>query len=216
MIGMVVKDKLADGTPTAGVFEVWKPVPPHEELALAHGSYGLMERFAGVSRFVRFEKGNGLPGQVWDQNLPVVHDDLSHHPGFLRAAGASADILQTAIGLPIQAGGEFYAAMLMISSTTSPLARGFEVWRADDEGYGLVTSAYHGLGESYCLADQARATEGSLADLVALRGTAVLTEEPEQLMAGRDVAAASPGPTAALAIPFYDGDVLRSVATLLF
>ena len=217
VVAMVAKSRLADGTPTAGVMEVWKHVPPYDELALATGAYGAMERFAGVSRFVRFEKGSGLPGQVWDQNLPVVHDDLSNHPGFLRAAGASAEILRTAVGCPITAGGDWIASVLLISSTVSPMARGFEVWRADDEGHELSTAAYHDLAGGFALKLGSRAPGGSLADLVAMHGSAVLTDDPEAVMAGRAITDANaPMPTAALAMPFYDGEVLRSVATLLF
>jgi len=40
---------------------------------------------------VRFEKGSGLPGQVWQDRRGVIHDELATHPGFLRAAGASAE-----------------------------------------------------------------------------------------------------------------------------
>ncbi len=218
VVAMMAKSQLADHQPTAGVFEVWKHVPPHDELALMSGSYGAMERFAGVSRFVRFEKGSGLPGQVWDQNLPIIHDDLTNHPGFLRAAGASAEILRTAIGFPITSGdGGWIASVLLISSTVSPLARGFEVWKADAKGYELSTAAYHDLGDSYRLPAGCRAPEGSVADLAAMHGTAILTEESETLMAGREPSGAStPGPTAALAMPFYDGETLRSVAALLF
>ncbi|MGI9473546.1 MAG: GAF domain-containing protein [Rubripirellula sp.] len=199
-----------------GVFEVWEPVGVYEELALKVGFFGKMERFRNVSSFVRFEKGNGLPGQVWQQRAGVIHDDLSNHPGFLRAAGASADLLVTAIGLPV-ATNAYHASVLLISSCVSPLARGFEVWQPVDDGFSLLGGAYRGLGDGIDLPAETHLPTGQgLPGLAARAGSAVLSEDVETLFAGRGEAARLPEAACGLAIPYFDGETLTSVATLLF
>jgi hypothetical protein len=50
-----------------GVFEIWKPIGRYAELGLVDGYFSTLERFHNVSSFVRFERGMGLPGQVWER-----------------------------------------------------------------------------------------------------------------------------------------------------
>lgn len=205
-----------DHDDVVGVFEVWKPVGEFEELALSKGYFGRMERFQNVSSFVRFEKGTGLPGQVWQKRTSVIHDDLSNHPGFLRAAGASAELLATAIGLPV-AGTDFQGTALLISSTVSPLARAFEVWQAEENGFRLLDASYAGFEEELVLLpDTEWPLDSGLPGLAAESGTAVLSEEPTVLYAGRNHETKLPDSGTGLAIPFFEGDKLTSVTTLLF
>lgn len=201
-----------------GVFEVWEPIGAYEEVALKAGSYGKMERFQNVSSFVRFEKGSGLPGQVWQNRCGIIHDQLAEHPGFLRAAGASADLLRTAIGIPV-ADEEFHAAAVLISSQSTPIARGMEVWKVleDSNEFELSSSAYYQLGDGYALPIGSR-TMGNEAFFAKVldEKRAVVTDDPDMLLAGRSPDTALPGPTSGLAIPFFDGQTLTSVTTLLF
>lgn len=201
-----------------GVFEVWEPVGPFEEVALKDGYYGDMERFQNVSSFVRFEKGNGLPGQVWDGRRSVIHDDLGNHPGFLRAAGASADLLRTAIGIPV-AGERFNSAAVLISSASTPIARGMEVWevRPDSSDFELTSAAYYQLGDGYGLPIGTICPSDS-PPFARMRNEnrAMVTDDPKELLAGRDPSLALPGPTSGLAIPFFDGLTLTSITVLLF
>ncbi len=199
-----------------GVLEVWEPIGIYDELALKCGFYGRMERFRNVSSFVRFEKGNGLPGQVWQQRCSVIHNDLSNHPGFLRAAGASADLLVTAVGIPV-ASRAFHGTALLISSAVSPLARGFEVWHVRDDAFSLADRAYCGLGGGIELPrDTLLPTETGLPALASRAGGAVLCDDAETIFAGRNHELQKPESACALAIPFFDGDSLTSVTTFLF
>ncbi len=199
-----------------GVLEVWEPVGIYEDLALKSGFYGRMERFRNVSSFVRFEKGTGLPGQVWQHRTGVIHDDLSNHPGFLRAAGASADLLVTAVGIPI-ASTAFHAAAVLISSTISPLARGFEVWQAHDDHFSLIGGTYRDLGEGIeLLPGTSLPRDKGLPGLAGNEHAAVICEDVDTLFAGRNHDAEVPESASGLAIPFFNGDSLASVTTLLF
>lgn len=215
-VNSVVVLSTRSGDDSVGVFEIWEPVGIYEEVSLTQGFYGVMDRFRNVSSYVRFEIGRGLPGQVWDQKIGVIHDDLSNHPGFLRAAGASADLLQTAIGIPVATKDNFFAAALLISSSATPLARAYEVWEAKDDGFSLVSRGYQDLDES--LRREHGSTMGiglGLAGLAASEGSAVTCEDPTVLFAGLET---GPIPQAGsgLAIPYFDGDKLSSVTTLIF
>ena len=201
-----------------GVFEVWEPIGEYEEVSLRQGYYGKMERFQNVSSFVRFEKGNGLPGQVWERSCAVIHDDLANHPGFLRAAGASADLLRTAIGIPI-AGKKFESTAVLISSATTPIARGMEVWSVcpDTDEFELTSAAYHELGEGYELPVGTKCSKDS-APFARMKDEihALVTDDPNELLAQRSPDVALPGPTSGLAIPFFEGVTLTSLTVLLF
>lgn len=216
-----VKDETVEDP--IGVFEVWEPIGAYEEVALKAGFYGKMERFQNVSSFVRFEKGNGLPGQVWQNRCGIIHDQLSEHPGFLRAAGASADLLRTAIGIPV-ADEAFHASAVLISSQSTPIARGMEVWKVlqDSSEFELASAAYYQLGDGYALPIGTQTTafqrNGNETLFAKVRDSkrAVVIDDPDMLLAGRNPEDALPGPTSGLAIPFFDGQTLTSITMLLF
>ncbi len=128
----------------AGVLEIWKPASRYAELRWADGYYGSLERFQNVSSFVRFERGMGLPGQVWDLNHSVIHDDLANHPGFLRAAGASADALSSAVGIPVSS-EQFIATVVLINSRELPIVRGMQAWIVNGGSFELPSSSSLGL-----------------------------------------------------------------------
>jgi hypothetical protein len=198
----------------AGVLELWDPVAPYEEVKLRCGYFAHLERFANVSSFVRFERGSGLPGQVWDRAMGVIHDRLPDHPGFLRAAGASAGLLQTAIGIPI-INTTLRSVAVLISSAATPIAKGYEVWTHGNDGFTLESSAYQNMPASLRLLPETKLPNGNgLPALACEHGGALTTEDPSYLSSARDgdVSDIAGG----LAIPFYQNNTLTSVTTLLF
>ncbi|MEO8531427.1 MAG: GAF domain-containing protein, partial [Deltaproteobacteria bacterium] len=52
------------------VAEVW--VPKDGKLYLSSGSYGTLTDFAAASGSETFERGEGLPGKAWADEMPVV------------------------------------------------------------------------------------------------------------------------------------------------
>ncbi|HBE72031.1 MAG TPA: hypothetical protein DDW52_28160 [Planctomycetaceae bacterium] len=68
-----------------------------------------------------------MPGQAWASGRTVIHADLKNHPGFLRAAGASAESLDLAVGIPTFHAG-LAETLVLIGSDTSPLAQNVSVW----------------------------------------------------------------------------------------
>lgn len=197
----------------AGVFEIWEPIGPYEELKLRAGYYAHLERFSNVSSFVRFEYGSGLPGQVWSEKRSVIHDNLPDHSGFLRAAGASAGLLQTALAIPI-CDAELASVAVLISSKATPIAKGYEVWKAEENEFRLCSVAYQGVSEDGRLEmDTTIPTAFGLPGLAREHQGASTTQNDLILRAGRKSASEFIG---GLAIPFYESEELASVTTLLF
>lgn len=196
-----------------GVLELWQPIGEYDELNLTGGYYGALDRFQNVSSFVRFEKGSGLPGQVWRNHCFVVHDNLPSHVGFLRAAGASAESLQVAFGIPVFA-ETFLASAVLISSDASPIARGYEVWRRTDECFQLESKAYQRLDESLMLDEGSTlALQGTLPALAIEKGSVCISEDREVVYCGRPDHQGKP--CKGIAIPFFEADRVTNVLTLL-
>ena len=212
----VVALAASDQDSALGVFEIWEPVGQFDEVRLAQGYYSKLERFQNVSAYIRFEKGSGLPGSVWHRRRAVVHNDLPNHPGFLRAAGASAEALTTAVGIPIF-DDDFVASIVLISSAKSPLARGIEIWTPDGDGFVLLEGSYPSLDASFALASGARLEDGQgLSAMAKQHGGACVSSDVAVFAAGREITPALAAGHRGLALPYYDGALLTSVVVLLF
>ncbi|MEM8736128.1 MAG: GAF domain-containing protein [Planctomycetota bacterium] len=195
----------------SGVFEIWKPSGTYQDLQLAAGYFGHLERFENVSSFVRFEQNAGLPGQAASSGSAVVHDDLKNHPGFLRAAGASAGELQTAIALPLFR-PEFHASVLLISSQVTPIAKYIEVWKPSDaKSFTLeqTGSPMATIPSGACDLGTSLSAESGVISQVLSSQSAVLCETSDDLNAGRDSGTPS---DRCLAIPTYSGEQLNNLA----
>ncbi len=62
--------------------------------------------FDRVSRELKFEKGTGLPGRIWESRQPEWIPNLANDPHFLRAGIASREGLNCSFGFPILFGNE--------------------------------------------------------------------------------------------------------------
>ncbi len=199
-----------------GVFEIWEPHGEFEEVKLTQGYYSKLDRFQNVSSFIRFEKGSGLPGAAWQRHCAVVHNDLANHPDFLRAAGASAEELTTAVGIPIF-DDDFVASVVLISSAKSPLARGVEIWIPDSDGFSLLEASYPSLDRSFWLPSGARLkSDSGLPGMAQQHGGACVSDQACQYAAGRTLSAEQASGHRGLALPYYDQAELTSVVVLLF
>lgn len=199
-----------------GVFEIWEPHGEFDEVKLTQGYYSQLDRFQNVSSFIRFEKGSGLPGLVWQRRCAVVHNDLPNHPDFLRAAGASAEALTTAVGVPIF-DDDFVASVVLISSAKSPLARGIEIWIPDADGFSLLEGAYPSLDFCFHLPAGARLDRDTgLPGLAQQLGGACVSDQAGCYAAGRSLSDEQAFGRRGLALPYYDHAELASVVVMLF
>ena len=121
-----------DGAGAQGAFEVWDR-SDRDELALQSNYYANLTRFGTVSQYVRFPRGSGLPGQVWEQRFPKIIHGLGKSPTFMRGAGAAADGLDVGVALPVmRSEHDLESVVLMLSSARSPIAQAFEVWTTNE------------------------------------------------------------------------------------
>ncbi len=198
-----------------GVFEIWEPQGVYKDLKLSESYYGKLERFQNVSSYIRFEMGAGLPGQAALQGQAIIHDDLQNHPGFLRAAGASAVELQTAIALPIFK-PDLVAAVLLISSRVTPLSRWIEVWQPRGAELELSHIAQTDLDadlDGLPQVGQRLPKDTGILGEVVRQQAAILSSDSSLLSIGRSflkpVAEQS-----CLAIPTFQGAILKSICLL--
>ncbi len=125
-----------------GCIEVWDS-NGKGELEHADGYYGQLTAFELVSRQCTFARGVGLPGQVFLAGIPLIIDDLRQSSSFMRAAAARQSGVESGLGIPLYCGGQIEQVLLLLSATSTPLARGFEVWvPGDDEKLRRVQAFY--------------------------------------------------------------------------
>ncbi|GJD96077.1 GAF domain-containing protein [Methylobacterium iners] len=131
-----------DDHANVGAIEVWANDPARSSaMELEDGYYGNAEFFERNSKAIQFGKGQGLPGEVWERDRPVVLKDPYGSHRFLRKAEALRLGRTTAFGLPCHTDRNQAFVMTFLSALGTPIARRFEVWRADPSGGRLTHEA---------------------------------------------------------------------------
>ena len=110
--------------------EVWVPSLDRTILEFGGGLYGKATRFAALSRTLCFGRGEGLPGQAWEQGKPII---LKQFDGsyFRRTAAAHADGITCGIALPIYAGDFLTSVLVMFCGDDEEHAGAIELWHND-------------------------------------------------------------------------------------
>ena len=142
------------------VVEVWVPSNDRTYLEYSAGLYGSAKRFGIASRTRCFGRGEGLPGQAWEQARPIV---LKQFEGsyFQRTEAALAEGLTCGIAVPIFA-GEFLTSVLVIfCGDDAAHAGAIELWHNDpaespdmtlvDGCYGSTAAAFELMSRSLSL-----------------------------------------------------------------
>jgi hypothetical protein len=202
---------------TGGCIEVWAP-NDLRELAIVRGFYGQLEAFGELSSLIRFQKGRGLPGIVWERGLPHIIPDLRSSAAFIRAAAARTSGVTAGLGVPLYRGKEVAQVLLLLSAQATPLARAFEIWLVDPNG-GLT------LSEFYYSSDLAVYTDGKtppksppgqgLAQRVRETGLPFASRAPHTLQPVYGTAPARASFQLGLGLPVHDGDRIRAIVNLL-
>ncbi len=127
------------------VAEVW--VPEGDRLVLGSGNYGTLAEFAAVSGEESFGRGEGLPGKAWAEARPVV---LKGFEGsyFKRTEAARAAGLTSAVAVPVFAGAELKAVLVVLCGDDADRTGAIEVWK---EKGGLLTldDGYYGAAKHF-------------------------------------------------------------------
>jgi|GEM_PF-1129515 len=69
------------------------------------------------TRSLRFEPGEGLPGRVWANRRPLVVMDVRQDADYVRTAAAVQSGLLSALGVPVEHGGEVMGVLDFIGAT---------------------------------------------------------------------------------------------------
>lgn len=205
------------GDDAQGAFEVWSR-NHRDELGLSASYYANLERFGLISQYVKFPRGSGLPGETWESRFPKLIPRLGQSRNFMRAAGAAADGISTALSIPMMRSSlELDAIVVLLSSCRAPLAHVFEIWAREQEGESLrICQADYGPFVSLQPAAtklRYQAGEG-LAGRVWESGVPEVTEFAPELEPARGASFAELGLTTALALPVYVSTELAAVVTL--
>lgn len=122
-----------DAKQPSGAIEVWKD-DGLSGMALVEGYYGELEKFEWLSKHIKFQRGRGLPGMVWDTAEPLIAD-MSDSSSFLRAKAAEDAGIKTGFAIPVNSNtdaDEVGSVVTFLSSRSTPIARRFEIWKVND------------------------------------------------------------------------------------
>jgi hypothetical protein len=197
----------------AGAIELWSNSLEHNtELSVVDGYYGTLDDFERLSGKIKFIKGAGLPGQVWETRMPVLIEDLGLAPEFIRSEDAKNAGITTALGIPVSVVENQVYIMTFLSAKATPIARRIQIWVPDESGKQLVCqSGYSKQNDE--LAEifetiSVRKGEGLLGR-VWLTGVPIIRNNSK-------IALAEGSLNSMLAMPVIDGGQLNAVVTFLF
>ncbi|RZI85692.1 MAG: GAF domain-containing protein [Rubrivivax sp.] len=187
--------------------EIWVPAQDDTLLEFAGGFFGAAKSFGAATRSLCFGRGEGLPGQAWEEGRPILLKDFdSLH--FHRTAAAKTAGLSCAVALPIFTVSSLKAVLVLFCGSDEARAGGIELWHNNpritsdmtlvDGFYGTATSdAFAALSKDTFLP---RGT--GLPGLAWQRGAAVFMEDlgtAARFLRGETAAQA--GITRGLALP---------------
>lgn len=138
LLGIVVLFFAEDDANSAAV-EVWQNRDYYDnELRLADGYYGKLEKFEFISRRLTIMRGRGLPGCAWAEAMPIIETNLAESSSFLRATNAAESGITTGLAIPFFYTDRDVQIVAFLSTETTPVARRFEVWTPDESRLYLL------------------------------------------------------------------------------
>jgi hypothetical protein len=110
--------------------EIWVPDADGYLLEFGGGVYGNAPAFGAVSRTMCFGRGEGLPGRVWEEGIPIILKELQAGY-FQRAAAAKAAELTCAVAFPMFFGDLLKAVVVLFCGDVDGQSGAIEVWHND-------------------------------------------------------------------------------------
>lgn len=116
--------------------EVWVPSPDGSRLVLEQGCYRDAIAFRDASRDMTFQKGEGLPGHIWEIRAPSFLKELITND-FVRRSVAGEAGMTTAVGFPVFCQGEVQSIVLLLLDSRHQTKAVFENWKYDASAKAL-------------------------------------------------------------------------------
>lgn len=107
--------------------EIWVPSADGSTIDLQSGLYGELDYFAAVSRGMRFDYGEGLPGKVWETGKPMILRDLANSY-FVRKEAAMTEGLSCAVALPTFVEGALASVTILFCGDDRFRKGALELW----------------------------------------------------------------------------------------
>ncbi len=129
--------------------EIWEPDREKTQLTLVNGIYGPFKEFEAYSKQMHFSYNEGLPGQAWAEQRPIILTELEGSD-FRRTDMASKIGITTAIAMPIFAGEYLHAVVLFLCGDKEEHAGAIELWAKEPEKrteMGLVEGYYGSMDD---------------------------------------------------------------------
>lgn len=122
------------------ISEVW--IPDGDRLVLDSGDYARSGEFGAASRGESFARGEGLPGKAWAEGRPVVLKQLDGSL-FKRGEAAAAAGLTSAVAVPVFAGKDLRAVLVILCGGDDTHIGAIEIWAAR-QGALMLDDGYYG------------------------------------------------------------------------
>jgi hypothetical protein len=205
----------SDAEENVGAIELWHNNSElSHEMALVDGYYGTAAMFEFNSRHTTFPRGYGLPGKAWKADGPVIIKNLGRAQQFLRAADAALSGIDFGLAVPYRTSPSETWVVSFLSAPGTPIARRFEIWKADLEQDALVFDCGHCIGGTnldVAFADGVISrNEGAIGQAWA-SGLPVLCSDLKSDPSIAAQAAKKAGLNQAVVLPTFNGDQLRSM-----
>ncbi|MDB4989309.1 MAG: hypothetical protein JWN04_4487 [Myxococcaceae bacterium] len=196
------------------VAEVW--IPDGELLRRHSGAYGGHRAFDEASAELRFERGQGLPGEAWRALRPVVWQELDRR--FTRHELAANAGLDAGLAFPVFRGEQLLGIVSLLCGSREHTGGCIEVWQPNDLRELSLVDAYYGRLDSFAeISRLVRFQRGrGLPGVAWERGLPhVMTDLANSNSFIRASAARAAGVHAGLAVPLYRGNDITQLLVLL-
>ena len=133
------------------IVEYWVPNANGSLLEFGGGLFGKAASFGAITRRLCFGRGEGLPGQAWDQGQPVM---LRQFQGsyFQRIAAADDEGLTCGIAVPTFINGRLTAVTVFFCGDDDAHAGAIELWAnqpSRSKDMRLVEGYYGNTGDTF-------------------------------------------------------------------
>jgi hypothetical protein len=132
------------------VVEIWHPTPDRKQLQFLDGYYGPLDAFRAASEAMRFGFDEGLPGKAWASGHPIILKQFANSY-FKRSEAAQAAGLTCGVAMPVMAGDELKAVVVLFCGDDETHVGAIELWHNDpDRSFEMRrVDGYYGAAEMF-------------------------------------------------------------------
>ena len=130
--------------------EIWVPTEDGKRLRLLDGLYGPFDEFRALSQGMQFGYDEGLPGKAWASRHPIILKEF-RNSYFKRTKAAHAVGLTCGVALPVFAGEELKAVVVLFCGDDDEHVGAIELWHTDPDRspFMRMVDGYYGSAEMF-------------------------------------------------------------------